>query len=136
MITIHYERDADLSVLDGRRVAVVGYGNQGRSWALDLRDSGLDVAVCVRNDETRAQAEADGFAAHELDAASDADVVCLLVPDDAIPSVPLTPRADALVILASGYCAAFGRIDPQCDVGIVAPRMLGPRRLGETAAPS
>lgn len=126
MTTIYHHDDADLAVLDGHRVAVVGYGNQGRSWALNLRDSGLDVVACVRNDETRQQAEADGFVARDLDAASDADVICLLVPDDAIPSVPLAPKPDALVVVASGYTLAFDRIDPACDVGLVAPRMLGP----------
>ena len=55
--TIYYERDADLGVLDGQRIAVVGYGNQGRSWALNLRDSGCAPVVCVRRDETREQAD-------------------------------------------------------------------------------
>lgn len=126
MTTIYHDGDADLSVLDGRRVAVVGYGNQGRSWALNLRDSGLDVVACVRNDDTRRQAEDDGFPASDLASVSDADVICLLVPDDAIPSVPLAPKADALVVVASGYTLAFDRIQLACDVGLVAPRMLGP----------
>jgi ketol-acid reductoisomerase len=124
--TIYHDGDADLAVLDGRRVAVIGYGNQGRSWALNLRDSGLDVIACVRNDETRTAAKADGFAVQDVEAASETDVICILVPDDAIPSVPLTPKPDALVIVASGYTLAFDRLDPACDVGLVAPRMLGP----------
>jgi ketol-acid reductoisomerase len=124
--TIYHDGDADLAVLDGRPVAVVGYGNQGRSWALNLRDSGLDVTACVRNDDTRKAAEADGFAVQDVQAASEADVICILVPDDAIPSVPLSPGADALVVVASGYTLAFDRLDPACDVGLVAPRMLGP----------
>src|SRR4051812_34489140 len=126
MSTIAYESDADLGALDGQRVAVVGYGNQGRSWALNLRDSGVDVTVCVRADDTRAAAEADGFTASDVDAANDADVLCLLVPDDVVPTLPLAPRDDALVIVASGYTLAFGRLDPACDAGMVAPRMLGP----------
>jgi ketol-acid reductoisomerase len=126
MTTIFHEGDADLIELHGARVAVVGYGNQGRSWALNLRDSGLDVTACVRRDETRQQAEADGFAAQDLEAANEADVLCLLVPDDAIPLLPLAPKHDALVVVASGYALAFDRLDPQCDVGLVAPRMLGP----------
>ncbi|HEV7721441.1 MAG TPA: NAD(P)-binding domain-containing protein [Iamia sp.] len=126
MTTIFHEGDASLGALAGATVAVVGYGNQGRPWALNLRDSGLDVTVCVRADETRERAEADGFATHDLNASSEADVVCLLVPDDAIPSLPLTPKPDALVIVASGYTLAFDRLDPACDVGLVAPRMLGP----------
>jgi ketol-acid reductoisomerase len=126
MTTILHEADADVAELAGRQVAVVGYGNQGRSWALNLRDSGLDVRACVRADATRDRATADGFAAADLDAASAADVLCLLVPDDVIPTLPITPRADALVVVASGYTLAFDRFDPDCDVGMVAPRMLGP----------
>jgi ketol-acid reductoisomerase len=126
MTVIVHESDADLDALRGQRVAVVGYGNQGRPWALNLRDGGLDVIVCVRADATRERAIADGFEAVDLDGASSADVVCVLVPDDAIPDLPLEPRADALVIVASGYTLAFDRFDPDCDVGMVAPRMLGP----------
>ena len=126
MTKIYYESDADLSVLDGQKVAVVGYGNQGRSWALNLRDSGLDVEVFTQADDSRDQAEAEGFTAHEIEAASECDVICTLIPDDIIPELPITPRPDALWVLASGYVVAFDRIDPDCDVGMVAPRMLGP----------
>src|SRR3954463_10836427 len=126
MSEILHESDADLSALDGQRVAVVGYGNQGRSWALNLRDSGVDVAVCVRNDDTRKTAEADGFATGAVDPASDADVICLLAPDDVIPGLPVKPEADSLVIVASGYPLAFERLQPPGDAGMVAPRMLGP----------
>ena len=126
MTTILHEADADMSVLDGARVAVVGYGNQGRSWALNLRDSGLDVTVCVRADATRDNAETDGFATADLDVAAQADVFCVLIPDDAIPTLALEPRTDALLVVASGYTLAFDRISPNCDVGLVAPRMLGP----------
>jgi ketol-acid reductoisomerase len=124
--TIYHEADASPDAVKDSRVAVVGYGNQGRSWALNLRDSGLDVEVCVRADASREQATDDGFTAHELDAANDADVICVLVPDDVIPSLPLSPSAGTLTILASGYCFAFDRLDPDGDTGIVAPRMLGP----------
>ena len=126
MNEILYESDADLAAVSGQQVAVVGYGNQGRSWALNLRDSGLDVIVCVRADDTRQQAEADGFAACDVEQASEADVICLLVPDDIIPTLPITPGSESLVIVASGYTLAFGRLDPPGDAGMVAPRMLGP----------
>ena len=126
MTTIYHDSDADLSILDGARVAVVGYGNQGRSWALNLRDSGLSVQVCVRADATREQAAADGFTPGDLTDASTADVVCVLIPDDAIPSLPLVRPADGLTIVASGYTLAFDRFQPAGDVGIIAPRMLGP----------
>jgi ketol-acid reductoisomerase len=130
------ENDGDLGAIAGSHVAVVGYGNQGRSWALNLRDSGFDPLVCVRADASREQAERDGFAAAELAAASAADVICVLVPDDVIPSLPLQPRADACTIVASGYTLAFDRFNPDGDIGMVAPRMLGPevRRCYEEGA--
>ncbi|MBV8386174.1 MAG: NAD(P)-binding domain-containing protein [Acidimicrobiia bacterium] len=126
MSEILHESDADLAALAGQRVAVVGYGNQGRSWALNLRDSGIDVTVHVRNDETRATAEADGFDVADIESASGADVICLIVPDDVIAGLPITPRDDSLVIVASGYTLAFERLQPPGDAGMVAPRMLGP----------
>src|SRR5690606_33781895 len=95
-------------------------------WALNLRDSGLDVSVCVRADASREQARRDGFAVSDLDAANEADVLCVLIPDDAIPSLPLHPSERALTVLASGYNYAFDRFAPPGDLGMVAPRMLGP----------
>lgn len=126
MTTIYRDTDGNLDVLMGQRVAIVGYGNQGRSWALNLRDSGCDVQVCVRADSTRTQAEADGFATAALDAASSAPIACILIPDDAIPALPLTRPDDGLTIVASGYTLAFDRFRPAGDVSLVAPRMLGP----------
>jgi ketol-acid reductoisomerase len=126
MTTIHHEGDGDLSALDDATIAVVGYGNQGRSWALNLRDSGLDVRVHARADSSRDAAAEEGFEPAPIEAASEAGVICLLVPDDVIPTLPIDPRDDALVIVASGYTLAFGRLDPRCDTGMVAPRMLGP----------
>jgi ketol-acid reductoisomerase len=126
MTRIYREEDADVAALAQQTVAVVGYGNQGRSWALNLRDSGLDPRVCVRADATREQAQADGFDAADIAAASAVDVVCLLVPDDIIPTLPIERRPDSLTIVASGYTLAFQRLDPPGDLGMVAPRMLGP----------
>src|SRR4051812_46595916 len=102
MTTIYYEADGDIGALDGQSVAVVGYGNQGRSWALNLRDSGLDPIVCVRRDATREQAEDEGFTAQDVKAADDADVVCILIPDDVIPLLELAPKSSACTIVASG----------------------------------
>jgi ketol-acid reductoisomerase len=124
--TIYYEKDADLAAISGEQVAVVGYGNQGRSWALNLRDSGCAPLVCVRRDDTREQAQADGFNASDLEAANDADIICILVPDDVIALLPLAPSPKSCVVVASGYTLAFGRLDPPGDAGMVAPRMLGP----------
>jgi ketol-acid reductoisomerase len=126
MTVIVNEADATIEAIAGQKIAVIGYGNQGRSWALNLRDSGLDVGVYARADASRQMAEADGFDTRDLEAAQEADVICVLIPDDVIPTLSLDPRSDALVIVASGYTLAFGRLNPSCDVGMVAPRMLGP----------
>ncbi len=126
MTVIVSEAEADLDALNGQRTAVIGYGNQGRSWALNLRDSGIEVVVCVRADPSREMAAADGFTTVDLDGANDADVICVLVPDDVIPTLPLSPDPESVVIVASGYTLAFGRLDLSCDAGMVAPRMLGP----------
>jgi len=126
MTTIYYEKDADPGAIAGQSVAVVGYGNQGRSWALNLRDSGFDVQVCVRADTSREQATADGFAAADIAVASAADIVCILVPDDVIPTLPLRRPEHGLTIVASGYTLAFDRAHFAGDVAMIAPRMLGP----------
>jgi ketol-acid reductoisomerase len=84
------------------------------------------VTVCVRADASREQAQADGFATAEIADAQAADVLCVLVPDDVIATLGLVPRPSALSVVASGYTLAFDRFDPPGDVGIVAPRMLGP----------
>jgi ketol-acid reductoisomerase len=123
---IWYEDDADLEALAGQSVAVVGYGNQGRSWALNLRDAGLKPSVCVRADASREQAQRDGFETLEPTAASEADVVVVLIPDDMIPTLDLTRPATGLTVVASGYTLAFDRFTPDGDIGMVAPRMLGP----------
>jgi ketol-acid reductoisomerase len=136
MTTIYTDRDADPGELEGCSVAVVGYGNQGRSWALNLRDSGLDPQVCVRADASREQAEEDGFRTTNVEQASAADVVCVLVPDDVIPLLPLTRPDTGTTIVASGYTLAFERCRLAGDLCMVAPRMLGPevRRCYEEGA--
>ncbi len=130
MTKIYYESDADPAAIDGQQVAVVGYGNQGRSWALNLRDSGVDVRVCVRADDSRALARRDGFETGDLPEASAADIVCLLVPDDVIPKLPIERNAGNLTIVASGYSVGFERFRPQGDIAMIAPRMLGPEVRG------
>jgi ketol-acid reductoisomerase len=130
---IYHEDDADLAALDGQTVAVVGYGNQGRSQALNLRDSGVDVVIGNLRDGYHAQAEADGFTVLPIEEASArADLVMLLVPDEVMPEVftsRVAPglRAGDLLCFASGYNVAFGLItpSPELDVVLVAPRMIG-----------
>jgi ketol-acid reductoisomerase len=134
MATVFHDEDADLAALAGETIAVVGYGNQGRSQALNLRDSGLRVVVGNIGDAARARAVAEGFDAMDVaEAARRADIVMLLVPDEVMPEVyrrDVAPglRSGACVSFASGYNVAFELIvpAPDLDVVLVAPRMIGP----------
>jgi ketol-acid reductoisomerase len=132
--TIHRDADADLGVLAGARIAVIGYGNQGRAQALNLRDSGLEVRIGVIRDASRERAVADGFEVTDPDeATAAADVVLLLVPDEVMPAffdAEIRPvlQPGACLDFASGYNVAFGLLEPpeETDVVLVAPRMFGP----------
>jgi ketol-acid reductoisomerase len=132
--TVYTDADADLSHLEGRTVAIVGYGNQGRAQALSLRDSGVEnVVVGNRADASRDRAEDDGFFVCTMAEAADcADVVFLLVPDEVQPEVyreSIEPGLDSGDVLnfASGYNITYGFIEPPADVDVVmvAPRMIG-----------
>jgi ketol-acid reductoisomerase len=133
MTEIFHDEDADLATLDGQTVAVVGYGNQGRSQALNLRDSGVRVIVGNIRDQARETAQSEGFDVLPIDeACATADLVMLLIPDEVMPEVyqaTVAPglRPGNLVCFASGYNVAFGLIDPDpsLDVVLVAPRMIG-----------
>ena len=133
MSKIYHDSDADLETLRGETIAVVGYGNQGRSQALNLRDSGLEVVVGNIRDSAHEQAEADGFEVLPIEQACErASVVMFLIPDEVMPGVyaervaPNLKRGDMLVF-ASGYNVAFGMIEsPEgADVVLLAPRMIG-----------
>jgi ketol-acid reductoisomerase len=132
--TVYHDEDADLTALAGETVAVIGYGNQGRSQALNLRDSGLTVVVGNIGDAARARAASEGFAVFDVaEAAARADVVMLLIPDEVMPETyarDVAPRLEPgdAVSFASGYNVAFGLITPAptLDVLLLAPRMIGP----------
>jgi ketol-acid reductoisomerase len=133
MARIFHDQDAPLDALEGKRVAVVGYGNQGRAWALNLRDSGIDVVVGTVADASRRAAADDDFEAHEVaDAVGGADVVCLLIPDEVMGEAVAAHVGAALkpgsaVVFASGYAVAFEEVmlPDGVDVVLVAPRMIG-----------
>lgn len=133
MTRIFHDSDAPLEPVQGKRIAVIGYGNQGKSWALNLRDSGLDVVVGTVADTSRKEADADGFPAHEIPEAVDgADVVCLLIPDEVMgeavaKSVAPSLKDGAAVVFASGYAVAFDEVTlpDGVDIVLVAPRMIG-----------
>ncbi len=133
MPTIYRDADASLEALAGEKLAVLGYGNQGRAQALNLRDSGLDVTVGNLDDAYAAQAREDGFEVHSIaKAAAAADAVLLLVPDEFMAEVyeaDVAPQLAPgnLIDFASGYNVAFGLIRPPefADTVLVAPRMIG-----------
>ena len=134
MAEIFYDTDADLARLQGRTVAVIGDGIQGRAQALNMRDSGVEnVAVGSVRDESWRQAEEDGFSPVPIrEAAEGADVSFMLVPDEVAPSVYEEHVGPALgagktLNFASGYNIAFEHIRPpeEVDVIMVAPRMIG-----------
>jgi ketol-acid reductoisomerase len=124
--------DAPSEGLMGETVAVLGYGNLGRSAALNLRDSGAKVRVGNREDEYAALARADGFEVVSLAEAAADTLVFVLLPDEVIPTVFPTQIAPAMrpgaaVAFGSGYCVAFGLIRPpeHVDVLLLAPRIAG-----------
>ena len=128
-------RDADIdpAPLRGKRVAILGYGNQGRAQALNLKDSGIDVIVGLRDGSpSKAKAETDGIATDSLiDAASSADIVMLLAPDEALAGIyrlvePHLAEGKALGF-SHGLAIRFGFIVPRrdLDVYMVAPKGPG-----------
>ncbi|MGH3344716.1 MAG: NAD(P)-binding domain-containing protein [Carbonactinosporaceae bacterium] len=125
--------EADPAVLRGHTIAVLGYGNLGRSMALNLRDAGLDLVIGNIDDGYRAAAGRDGFEVLDPAAATRrADLVFVLLPDEVIPGCFASEvgphlQAGAAVCFASGYVLAFGLVEPppQADVLLFAPRMVG-----------
>ena len=133
---IFYDKDADLSALDGKTVAILGYGSQGHAHALNLKDSGVSVVVGLRPDSSsRADAEKEGLEVIDVaDAASRGDVVMILLPDEKQAQIWREEIADGiadgdLLMFAHGFSIHFGQIEPPpgVDVGMVAPK--GPGHL-------
>jgi len=133
MARIFTGEGVDLTPLQGRVIAVIGYGNQGRAQGLNLRDSGLRVLVGNIRDASWEQAEADGMKVLPIpEAAREGDVILFLVPDEVAPRVyeesvaPVLGKGKVLDV-ASGYNLAYGfiRPAPEVDVIMVAPRMIG-----------
>jgi len=131
-VKLYRAADAPPAALAGEAVAVLGYGNLGRTAALNLRDSGAKVRIGNREDEYAERARAEGFEVVPIAAAAGDDIVFVLLSDEVIPLVFATEIAPALragsaIAFGSGYSLAFGLIDPPetVDVLLVAPRMAG-----------
>jgi len=131
-----YDDEADLSLLDGKTVAIIGYGSQGHAHALNLKDSGVDVVVGLREDSSSvAQARELGLEVLPVvEAASRGDLVMMLVPDELHRQVWENDVRDGvaegnLVLFGHGFSIHYGEVTPPAgiDVGMVAPK--GPGHL-------
>lgn len=133
MAKIYYDDDVDTKVLNDRKIGVVGYGNQGRAQALNMRDSGFDPMVGNRDDEYKDKAVADGFKIYSIShVAKEADILLFLIPDEVQPQVyhkQIKPYLNAgdILCFASGYNIHYKTIKPPEGIGVimVAPRMIG-----------
>ncbi|MBM3190168.1 MAG: ketol-acid reductoisomerase [Chloroflexi bacterium] len=136
MATIYYERDADPSLLKGKKIAIIGYGSQGHAHALNLKDNGCDVRVGLyKGSRSWAQAEGAGLKVlPSAEAAAEADIIMMLVPDTAAPAVYKEAVAPNLapgkmLMFAHGFAIHFGQIVPpkSVDVTMIAPKAPGHR---------
>ncbi len=130
---ILHDKDADLSVLSGKTIAVMGYGAQGRAQALCMRDSGLNVVIGIRPGKSEVAAKQDGFRTMPItEAAKMADVIHLLLPDENHGPVY---KAEILPVLipgktlscSHGFAYVFGEITPPADVNVI---MVAPKSPG------
>jgi ketol-acid reductoisomerase len=136
MAEMIYDDDADLSIIQGRKVAVIGYGSQGHAHSLNLRDSGVDVRVgLAEGSKSRAKAEAEGLRVLSVaDAVKEADLVVILTPDQVqrhVYAAEIEPnlKEGAALLFGHGFNIRFGYIVPRptSDVLMVAPK--GPGHL-------
>lgn len=133
MAKIYFDNDGDLSLLEGKTVSILGYGNQGRSQALNMRDCGVKVVVGNVPDASFDQAVADGFDTCAIAAAvGKADYHFLLVPDEVMPAIfdrEIGPhlRPGGAIIVSSGYNVTYGflKYPGGVDVLMIAPRTIG-----------
>src|ERR671921_2251491 len=129
-----YDDDADLSQLDGKTVAILGYGSQGHAHALNLKDSGVNVVVGLREGSSSVEkAQGDGLRVASIaDAASEGDAVMVLLPDERQHDLWESDIADGiapgnLLLFAHGFAIHYDEIQPspEVDVGLVAPKSPG-----------
>src|SRR5574343_205845 len=133
---VYYDKAADLSLIKGKQVTIVGYGSQGHAPAQTLRDSGGNVRVAVRKGGASwAKAEAAGLKVEEIAAAvKNADVVMILLPDENIPDVynkDVAPnmKAGAALAFAHGFNVHYNQVVPRADIDVI---MVAPKGPGHT----
>ena len=134
MVKVYHDKDIDESVLNGKKVAVIGYGSQGRAQALNLKESGVDVIVGLRPGKSWDKAVEDGQKVKTvLEAAKESDIILMLIPDMAQPGVykeeiALAMGAGKTLQFAHGLNIHYKEIVPPKDVDLimVAPKSPGP----------
>src|SRR4051794_27449054 len=131
-----YDDDADLSLLDGKTVAIIGFGSQGHAHALNLKDSGVSVVVGLREDSASVQEARDhGFEVLGVaDAASRGDIVMMLTPDEkhhAIYEAEVRDgrAAGTLLMFGHGFSVHYGEVEPPADVDVALAAPKGPGHL-------
>ncbi len=133
-LTIYHEDDGDLGLLSGKRVAVIGYGNQGRAHAMNLRDSGVAVVVGQREGRSADRARADGFDPVPVNQAATADLLIITLPDESaaeIYSEEIAPslRGGATIGFVHGFNIRYDFIKPPGEVDVVMIAPKGPGTL-------
>ena len=136
MAEMFYDDDADLSTIQGRKVAVIGYGSQGHAHALNLRDSGVDVRVGLREGSSSiAKAEAEGLRVLPVaEAVREADLVCILTPDQhqrKVYAEDIEPNLQpgAALLFGHGFNIRFDYITPKDDADVIMVAPKGPGHL-------
>lgn len=135
-MNVYYDKDCDLSLIKGKKVAVIGYGSQGHAHALNLHESGVDVTVGLRkNGASWNKAVNAGLKVAEVkEAAAAADVIMILLPDENIPAVyreSIAPVAKqgAVIAFAHGFGIHYGQVIPRDDFDVI---MIAPKAPGHT----
>jgi len=133
---VFYDKDADLSIIRGKQVAIVGYGSQGHAHALNLKDSGVQVTVALRDGSASAQkAKGAGLTVKNIpDAVKGADVVMILAPDEQhkklyAESIGPNLKQGATLAVAHGFSIHFGFIQPRADLDVIMIAPKGPGHL-------
>ncbi|MEM6253241.1 MAG: ketol-acid reductoisomerase [Cyanobacteria bacterium P01_D01_bin.156] len=136
MAQMYYDSDANLDLLNGKTVAIIGYGSQGHAHALNLKDSGVNVVVGLyEGSRSKAKAEAEGLTVKSVaDAAAAADMIMILLPDEVQKTVykdSIAPnlKAGNVLAFAHGFNINFAQIVPPEDVDVVMIAPKGPGHL-------
>jgi ketol-acid reductoisomerase len=135
-INVYYDKDADLSLIQGKKVAIIGYGSQGHAHANNLKDSGVSVVVGLRpGSASAAKAANAGLEVQDIaDAVSGADVVMILAPDEHQAKLyreQIAPniKQGAALAFAHGFNIHFGQIEPREDLDVIMIAPKGPGHL-------